>query len=50
MKAVKEGKFPNLKIIELKHCTMNDCDWPEVPEFLGDLRFNTMSDSSQMQK
>ena len=33
MKAVKDGKFPNLKRIELKCCTMNDCEWPEVTEF-----------------
>ena len=28
---------------------MNDCEWPEVPEFYCDLP-NTLSDSSQMQK
>ena len=34
MKAMKDGKFPNLRRIELSHCIMNDCEWPEVPEFL----------------
>ena len=29
---------------------MSDCEWPQVPEFLRDLWFNKMSDSSQMQK
>ena len=34
MKAVKEGKFPNLRRIELKTFKLNDqCEWPEVPEF-----------------
>ena len=33
MKAVKKGKFPNLRRIELIRCTLNDCEWPEVPEF-----------------
>ena len=47
MKAVKEGKFPNLRRIELNECTMNDCEWPEAPEFSCDLRDMTMS---QMQK
>ena len=46
MKAVKDGKFPNLKRIELKYCTMNDCEWPQVPEFSCGLRTVT----SEMQK
>ena len=50
MKAVKEGKFPNLKRIELYSCTMNDCEWPEVPEFSCDLQTLAMSDPSQMQE
>ena len=33
LKAVKNGKFPNLKRIQLKNCTMSDCEWPEVSEF-----------------
>ena len=37
MKAVTEGKLPNLRRIELIKCTMNDCEWPEVPEFSCDL-------------
>ena len=48
MKAVTDGKLPNLKRIELGYCTMNECEWPEVPEF--SLETETMSDSSQMQK
>ena len=50
MKAVKEGKFPNLRRIELICCTMNDYEWPEVPEFSCKLRTFTMSDLSQIQK
>ena len=50
LKAVKEGKFPSLRRIELKSCTMNDCEWPEVPEFSCDLRGLTVSEASQMQK
>ena len=50
MKAVKDGKFPNLKRIKLHGCTMNDYEWPEVPEFLCDIQTLTMSDTSQMQK
>ena len=49
MKAVKEGKLPNLRRIELNSCTMNDCEWPEVPEFSCKLWGMTMSDLSQMQ-
>ena len=50
LKAVKDGMLPNLRRIELHGCTMNDCEWPEVPEFSW--KFNTvkMCDSSQMQK
>ena len=33
MRAVKDGKLPNLKRIMLRHCTLNDCEWPEVPQF-----------------
>ena len=50
MKAVKEGKFPNLRRIELRECTMNDCEWPEFPEFSCVLRGITMFDRSPMQK
>ena len=50
MKAVKEGKFPNLKRIELFDCTVSDSEWPEVPEFSCELRTATMSDPPQMQK
>ena len=50
IKAVKEGKFPSLRRIELNSCPMNDCEWPEVPEFSCDLRDTTMSDSYQIQK
>ena len=48
MKAVKEGKLPNLRRIELDHCTVNDCEWPEVAEF--SLRPNTRFDASKIQK
>ena len=38
MKAMKDGKLPNLRRIELNECTINDCEWPEVPEFsFGDI-------------
>ena len=47
MKAVRDGKFPNLRRIELISCTMNDCEWPEVPEF--SLKTVEMPDISQMQ-
>ena len=50
MKAVKDGKFPNLKRIKLHGCTMNDYEWPEVPEFFCEIQTSTMSDTSQMQK
>ena len=50
IKAVKEGKLPNLRRIELNSCTMNDCEWPEVPEFFCEFWNVTMSDSPQMQK
>ena len=50
IKAVKEGKLPNLRRIELNSCTMSDCDWPEVPEFFCEFWNVTMSDSSQIQK
>ena len=33
MKAVGDGKFPKLRRIEVKGCTLPDCEWPEVPEF-----------------
>ena len=33
MKAVKAGKFPHLRRIELNKCRINDCEWPDVPEF-----------------
>ena len=46
MKAVKDGKFPNLRRIELNDCTLNDCEWPEVPEF----SLQTKADTSQRQK
>ena len=47
MKAAKEGKFPNLRRIELNCCPMNDCEWPEVPEFSCDLQTVKMSDPPQ---
>ena len=50
MKAVKDGKFPNLKRIELDRCTLNDCEWPEVPEFCCDFPTETISDLLQMKK
>ena len=50
IKAVKEGKLPNLRRIELDCCTMNYCEWPEVPEFFCNVRTLTMSDPSEMQK
>ena len=50
IKAVKEGRLPNLRRIELNDCTMNDYEWPEVPEFSCDLQGMIVSDSSQMQK
>ena len=48
VKAVKEGKFPSLRRIELYNCTMNDFEWPEVQEFC--LKPNTTFDTSRMQK
>ena len=33
MKAVKEETLPNLRRIEVNRCTVNNCQWPEVPEF-----------------
>ena len=50
MKAWKAGKFPNLRRIELYQCVLNDCEWPEVPEFSCHLELEKMPDSSQMQK
>ena len=50
MKAVKEGKFPCLRRIELNDCTMNDCEWPEVPEFSWNSNTVKMCDSSQIHK
>ena len=50
MKAVTDGKFPNLRRIELINCVLNDCEWPEVPEFYCDFQSKTMPDSSQVQK
>ena len=48
-KAVTEGKFPNLKRIELRRCTLsNECGWPEVPEFSVEIQ--SLSDIPQMQK
>ena len=49
MKAVKEGKFPNLKRIVLHRCSLHDCEWPEVPEFYCDIR-SVLSDTFRMQK
>ena len=46
-KAVQQGKLPNLKRIELNYCKVNDCKWPEVPEFL--LETNEMLDLRKMQ-
>ena len=50
LKAAKDGKFPSLRRIELNEYTMNDCEWPQVPEFSCHLHTATMSDSSQIQK
>ena len=50
VKAVKEGEFPNLRRIELDYCTVNDCEWPEVPEFSWNLNTVKMCDSSQIHK
>ena len=57
-KAVKDGKFPNLKRVELIECTLNDCEWPKVPEFAVKIGAKidketlswTMSDTSQKEK
>ena len=49
MKAVKNGKFPNLRRIELRRCGLNDCEWPEVPEFYLFYRHDT-SGTFQIQK
>ena len=48
IKAVKKGKLPNLRRIELKECTLNDREWPEVPEF--SLETGPKSDASLLQK
>ena len=48
VKAVQEGKLPNLKRIELIHCKGSDCRWPSVPEFF--LQARGKLDSSQMPK
>ena len=32
-KAVKDGKFPNLRRIDLKNCTTDDYEWPQGAEF-----------------
>ena len=51
-KAVKDGKFPNLRRIDIRNCTLHDCEWPEVPEFsleTGSLS-GKKSDTQQMQK
>ena len=46
-KAVQQGKLPNLKRVELNYCKVNDCKWPEIPEFL--LETNEMLDLRQIQ-
>ena len=47
LKAVKEGKLPNLRRIELNHCELYDFEWPEAPEFsLTTFEFDT----SEIQK
>ena len=33
MNAVKVGNLPNLRRIELRSCTLSNCEWPEVLEF-----------------
>ena len=38
IKAVQNGDLPHLKRIELIGCTVSDCEWPEVPEFLLETR------------
>ena len=49
MKAVKDGKFPNLRRIEFRRCVLRGCEWPEVPEFY--LFFlNDTSGTFQIQK
>ena len=48
IKAVKDGKLPNLRRIELYNCIINDFEWPEVLEL--SLRSNTGFDTSQLQK
>ena len=48
MKAVKEGKLPNLRRIELNNCSLSNYEWPEVPEF--SLWPKTAFDTSRMQK
>ena len=47
-KAVHDGKLPNLKRIELFHCTVSNCEWPEVPEF--SFKTTWKFDLSHMQK
>ena len=48
LKAIRDGKFPELKRIEFKNCKVNDTvEWPEVPEFC--LETGTNCDTSQMQ-
>ena len=49
MKAVKDGKFPNLRRKELRRCVLNDCEWPEVTEFYLFYR-NDTSGTFQIQK
>ena len=48
MKAVKEGKLPNLRRIEVNNCSLSNYEWPEVPEF--SLWPKTAFDTSRMQK
>ena len=48
MKAVQDGKFPKLRRIDLDRCFLNDCEWPEVPEF--SLKTWENSDPSQIRK
>ena len=47
MKAVQQGKLPNLKRIELNFCKVSDCEWPSVPEF--SFITDEMLDLKQMQ-
>ena len=44
IKVVKDGNLPNLRRIDLTDCQFNDCEWPEVPEFLLQARKEWQTD------